>query len=510
MSSNSLLFKTILQILVVLTALLVVLGVFNYKKTESQLTEDLRSSAEKTVLRLQGSLPLPIWNFDQSTVIKAIEAELASEFLNRITVIVNDDVFATLAKDDNGVIRERRVSEYSDAIEMNEVLIYEADGESNEVGRIVIGVNNHREEKILTDAFNLEVFRILLLDLIAAIAIVLIVKTAMIRPLEKVKEAVHDIAQGNGDLTKRLSESGSVELSELAREFNIFVQKLDALITDIGHTGLSLANKSQESQGHVENMRGELRSQRSEIDLIVSASTELSSSTDMVAGNARQAAEAAQSANESARSSHNIVSDAVASINALSNEIGQISDVIQVLVKEGENIGAVSDVIQGIAEQTNLLALNAAIEAARAGEQGRGFAVVADEVRTLAQRTQQSTEEINHMIERLQKSTEEAGTAIRKGTENATSSVSKIEKAGEAIRTVANNVDQINTMNSQISQAASEQSAVISELNQNIVNISHNADSTEQLADQTMAASSSAMEMSLELQDKMQSFKTSV
>lgn len=509
MSLNSLLLKTILQIVAGITLILVLLGAFNYSQTEQRLLNEVQADAQNVIKRLQGSLPLPIWNFDQDTVVKNIEAELAADFVNRITVVVNEDIFATRAKNAAGEIVESQTSGNTDALEFSEPLIYSADGDESEVGKLVIGINKDRVTAALNSAMQLEIFRVVLLAVIASVLITIIIRGSVIAPLNKVRTAIHDIAEGDGDLTKRLSDSGAVELANVAREFNGFVAKLADLIEDIGHTGSAMASKSQESQGYVEDIRGELQSQRSEIDLVVSASTELSSSTDMVAQNARQAAEAAVNANKNAQDSHSIVNTAVDSINALSSEIGQIADVIQNLVKEGENIGAVSDVIQGIAEQTNLLALNAAIEAARAGEQGRGFAVVADEVRTLAQRTQQSTEEINQMIERLQKSTEDAGAAIQKGTENAQTSVQKITRAGEAISEVATNMDQINTMNSQISQAASEQSSVITELNQNIVNISHNADSTEQLANQTAGVSSGTMEIALELQEKMQRFKTS-
>lgn len=509
MSLNSLLLKTILQIVAGITVILVLLGAFNYSNTEERLLAEVQADAQNVVKRLQGSLPLPIWNFDQDTVVKNIEAELAADFVNRITVVVNEDIFATRAKNADNEIIESQASGKKDALELSEPLTYAADGDESEVGKLVIAINKERVTAALNSALQIEIFRVLLLAVIASVLITLIIKGSVISPLNKIREAIHDIAEGDGDLTKRLDDKGAIELAKVASEFNVFVAKLADLIRDIGETGAAMASKSQESQGYVEDIRGELQSQRSEIDLVVSASTELSSSTDMVAQNARQAAEAAVNANQNAQHSHTIVNTAVDSINALSTEIGQISEVIQNLVKEGENIGAVSDVIQGIAEQTNLLALNAAIEAARAGEQGRGFAVVADEVRTLAQRTQQSTEEINQMIERLQKSTEEAGVAIQKGTENAQTSVQKITRAGEAISEVAVNMDEINTMNSQISQAASEQSSVITELNQNIVNISHNADSTEQLANQTAGVSSGTMEHALELQEKMQRFKTS-
>ncbi len=509
MKQTSLLIRTISQITIGLTILLVLLGTIGYNNTKGDLEAAATTDAQNVIERLSASLPISIWNFDTSIAGKALDSEITADFINSITIISNGEVFVSRAKSLDGSITENKNSPRSSVFTLTNKLEFEEDGTVNPVGELTIVYNQDRTEAALNDAFNLEVLRIILLDIAAAILVTLIIRSSVIRPINSVRKAIEDIAQGNGDLTKRLPVKGVRELARLSGSFNDFVERLDELVKNINLTSLLLADKSKDGQIHVEDIRGELGKQKLEIDLVASASTELSSSTEMVANNAKQAAESARVANTSAQDSHSIVEDAVLTIRSLSNEINQISDIIQALVKEGENIGAVSGVIQGIAEQTNLLALNAAIEAARAGEQGRGFAVVADEVRTLAQRTQQSTEEINQMIDRLQKSTEVADQAIRKGNDNAESSVTKIEQAGQSINSVAQHVNSINEMNSQISQAASEQSSVISELNKNIVNISHNADSTSELADQTSSTSSASMEIALELKEKMNSFKTS-
>jgi methyl-accepting chemotaxis protein len=509
MRQTSLLIRTISQITIGLTILLVILGTIGYNNTKSDLEHAASADAQHVIDRLSENLPISIWNFDASTAGKSIDSEITSDFINSITIISNNEVFMSRAKSLDGKITESQNSPRTSAFTLTKQLEFEEDGTINPVGELSIVYNQDRTESALNDAFNLEILRIILLDIAAAILVTLIIRSSVIRPITSIRNAIEDIAQGNGDLTKRLPEKGVRELAQLSGSFNAFVTRLDKLVKNINITSLLMADKSKDGQLHVESIRVELSNQKQEIDLVASASTELSSSTEMVAGNAKQAAESAKVANTSAQESHHIVDDAVSTIRSLSNEINQISDIIQTLVKEGENIGAVSGVIQGIAEQTNLLALNAAIEAARAGEQGRGFAVVADEVRTLAQRTQQSTEEINQMINRLQKSTEVADLAIRKGNENAESSVSKIEQAGQSITAVAEHVNSINEMNSQISQAASEQNSVIAELNKNIVNISHNADSTSELADKTSNTSSTSMEIALELNEQMNSFKTS-
>ncbi len=314
-------------------------------------------------------------------------------------------------------------------------------------------------------------------------------------------------AQENGDLTFRLDESGSSELSRLALGFNAFIAKIQTLVADVSLSAEQVAASAQELAAVTEQTSEGVRQQQSETDQVATAMNEMAATVDEVSRNATSAADAAHHADESSDKGKRVVRQAIDAIDALAGEVEKTAGVIQKLEGDSENIGAVVDVIKGIAEQTNLLALNAAIEAARAGEQGRGFAVVADEVRTLASRTQQSTQEIQTMIEQLQAGASQAVQVMEQGRKQAQDSVGRAAEAGSALDEITRAVSTITDMNHQIASAAEEQAAVAEEINRNITNISRVADQTSDGAQQTARSSEELARLAASLRAQLDQFK---
>jgi methyl-accepting chemotaxis protein len=333
------------------------------------------------------------------------------------------------------------------------------------------------------------------------------VSTSIVAPLRRAVARMDDIADGDGDLTQRLAAQGNDEVTELARGFNRFADKVQALVQQVQGSTTQVATAAEEMSAITAQTSAGVQRQRSEIDQVATAMTEMAATVQEVARNAAGAAEAAREANGEAGDGKRVVDATISSIHALAREVSQAAEVIDHLAADSESIGSVLDVIRGIAEQTNLLALNAAIEAARAGEQGRGFAVVADEVRTLAQRTQTSTREIQQMIEKVQDGARGAVAVMQAGRKRAEDSVRQAGEAGSSLQTITYAVSAISDMNMQIASAAEEQSAVAEEINRNIVNIGSVADETATGSEHTATASAELARLGTDLQRAAGKFK---
>jgi len=345
------------------------------------------------------------------------------------------------------------------------------------------------------------------IGLILGIGAAVLIGVVVVKPIKQAVEAMRDIAQGEGDLTRRLKVQGRDEIAQLATAFNNFAEKIHAVVSKVISATTSLSGAASELSAITAQSSEGVTRQQMETEQVATAMNEMTSTVQEVANHAEQAAKAANDANNYSHKGNTIVSNSVSAIGDLANEITNASSVITQVEKDSQDIGGVLDVIRGIAEQTNLLALNAAIEAARAGEQGRGFAVVADEVRTLASRTQESTEEIQHMIEKLQHGAHNAVDAMHSSQTRATDTVEHSSKAGEALNSITQSVDSITSMNLQIASAAEEQSQVAEEINQNVVRITDIAQETSGSMQQIAASSDELAELSVSLDKLMGSFK---
>ncbi len=291
-----------------------------------------------------------------------------------------------------------------------------------------------------------------------------IVSRTICRSIEEVVRSLKDIAQDNGDLTVRLETRAEDEIGELVYWFNEFVAKLRGVIGKVVNAAGPLDDLSGQLNNLMDHVNSNIESQRLSAETSKDAVDRMQESMDSIVSDASAAVDCAQDANSEADQGQSIVGQTVDAIKTLSGGVSEAAEVIRKLESDTDQVRSVLSVIKGIADQTNLLALNAAIEAARAGEQGRGFAVVADEVRSLASKTQESTEEINVTINTLISASQEAVTVMEKGTEQAQTSVSNSEQAGESLVKISEVVSSIHEMNNRISDAVSSQQRVSSEI----------------------------------------------
>ena len=334
-----------------------------------------------------------------------------------------------------------------------------------------------------------------------------LISNSIRQPLHNVNRAMSDIARGEGDLTQRLPAQGNDEITEIARSFNLFVEAIQKVVSESKSTTQVLGQLTNNISDISRTTREMTERQLQQSDMAATGSHEMSLTIQEVAGNAERAAGAAREADDNARRGLHTMQDTQQRITDLANSINQSSDVIRGLQAETDSIGSVLDVIRGIAEQTNLLALNAAIEAARAGEQGRGFAVVADEVRTLASRTQESTQEINNMISRLQEQAVQAVSSMEQNARNSETTSEMSKQASETIASISSAVSTISEMNLSIAGAVEEQSVASNEISSNIVQIAEASRTISENATRNDNTVTSLAESTRQLNSLIERFK---
>ena len=351
---------------------------------------------------------------------------------------------------------------------------------------------------------------IILFVIIASIAtaIGIFFANSITKPITKLSNIMNSVEE-NSDLTIRSPIDSKDEVGMMSTSFNKMLEKFEALVQQIGSSSSQLAAASEEVSSVAQESTNGIMQQRSETDMVATAMNEMAATVQEVASSAESAAGSAHSANNEAQSGSAIVESTAKAIAQLAIDVTEASSVIHQLESDSEDIGSILDVIKNIAEQTNLLALNAAIEAARAGEQGRGFAVVADEVRTLASRTQESTKEIEDMISKLQTGAKHAVEVMEKGRTQAETGETQAKEASESLQAITRAVSTINEMNTHIASSAEEQSSVAEEMNRNIVNISQLADQTATGSEQTTTAANELAQLASDLQQLIGQFKIS-
>lgn len=486
-------------------------------KEEMLLLAETNNATITTLLeeQIKGAIRL-----EKQDIIKAAYNKLVS---SKNSTIANIVIFNNEGKIIDGYTSTKLLSlntnkDFNHLISTNKLLIefqndfqivtvpVKSEKDNSQVGTLVIAwsfesMNTHIANKLYYD---IGLGAIILSCLI--LILITILDRIVTRPLAKMIALTHSIAHGEGDLNQQLKIESKDELAVLAVHFNTFIEKVKDIIVQIKSCSNHLSDSAIYTSKTVHENEDVLNKQNREFTQVLTAIDEMTLSIQNVASTANDAAAYADDANKKAQSGSELVIENRKNIQVLAQEIESATKFVEELADDSKNIGGMLEVIRGIAEQTNLLALNAAIEAARAGEQGRGFAVVADEVRTLAGRTETATQDINKLIEGLQSRSSAAVEIMRSSSEKSANSVEKTNTVTSVLQEIIGSIENMSKTNFQIASSSEKQTTVIADVNNNISNITKLIDDTVATAKKSAEAGEGVEELSRELKSGISRF----
>ena len=491
----------------IVTLILLISGGINYFTAKADLDERLAEQAAALSARLKINVPELLWNFDEGQIDKVIEAEMVDVDITGILVSVKGKVVSGRVRDADG-----KITPAGDGVKLTGesqklAMEYNDSGTMKPMGDAEFALSTARRDAALNGLLAKIVIQVIVLNAILMAVLATSLRTLVFRPLARVTDALRQIASGEADLTRRLVVKSRDEIGEVAYWFNTFVEHLQGIVGKVvtGTDGLGQAEETM-SVGIDESVtRAEQQS-----EIIASMAAAMQQMTVGISHVAEQSGAVSSLSKESgslANGGNQAVKDLLVEMRRISESVNQSSSSIEALGKESEKINSVVNVIKDIADQTNLLALNAAIEAARAGEAGRGFAVVADEVRKLAERTTKSTGEISNIIGVVQESIRQSVDQMHSGVAAVGSGLARADEAGSVIEQLKSSSDQVVASINDISLAISEQTSASTELAKRVEAIAQLSDESSATMNNTAEAARSVKHLVEDIRGVVGGFK---
>ncbi|ANN29306.1 TPA: methyl-accepting chemotaxis protein [Vibrio vulnificus] len=503
----------LLQVIFAVTLVLLVSAFIKYQDFKQSLTADLHTSVQNTSQRMSVSLPRAVWDFDLDTARTAISAELNLPEISAIQLTDTQGaelLFLRLeGQGENKKLTDVKNRErYSDQQSLSRDLTFLDYGEEKPVGTVKVFFDTAILEQKLRESLLLNIIELVVLDLIISIVIVAVLATTVLRPIRQLTEVIQALSSGDGDLSNKLAPARFKEFDDITDGINTFTESLRVIVQDVSLSSVTLEEKARANGTAARANADKLDQQRHQLTTVAAAATELNHSVSIVADTAAQTADQAHTATDLTHSVNEAIEKSASEIVNMREEMDHVNQEMHILVGEGDKITTVLNVINDISEQTNLLALNAAIEAARAGEQGRGFAVVADEVRNLAVKTSQSTEQIQKNIVALGNATNSVEQELSRIASLLEKTASRVSESQHSVNQVQELISIISDRNGQISQATEEQRQAVEEISQAIVEASEASNDVSSGAVQTAQRTEEVLSLSKNIAQHMKKFRT--